>query len=210
MILAITNRYGSSGVYYILREFKDIFEELGVALFPVSTVEEHEKIAAFCSGLIVTGSSINVNPHQFGEEPIVVLDEKADEMDLLDFTYIRAFHRLHKPILAICRGIQALNVCFGGSLYQQIPNHRLEPAGRHSIQIQKDSFLYQCYQQESIQVNSLHGQALKDIGKNFKITSVSPDGITEAIEQDNMIGVQWHPEMMMDLNFFKTFIKYFL
>jgi len=131
----------------------------------------------------------------------------TEEIDTLDFTLIKAFNNVNKPILGICRGIQAINVCFGGSLYQDIPNHKLPKEERHNVKFDKDSFLYECYNVEQMQINSLHLQALKNVAENFKVVAKSEDGIIEAIENENVIAVQWHPEYMNDIRFFEYFIN---
>ena len=211
MILAITQRYGlsdgGSERYYIDKEFKDIFEKLNILLFPISTLTNISKVLDICDGLVITGSCIDINPIHYNESPIAEVHEKSDEIDNLDFTLIREFDKLNKPILGICRGIQAINVCFGGSLYQDIDNHKLPKTDRHSVKIDRESFLYDCYNVEKLKVNSLHHQALKRIASNFKVTAVSEYGIVEGIEKNNIIAVQWHPEMMKDMKFFEYFIN---
>lgn len=209
MILAITQRYGlsqsGSAKYWIDREFKEIFEKLNILLFPISSLTDLEEVVSFCDGLIVTGSSIDINPKYYKEESIAEIHEKTEEIDTLDFTLIKAFDKANKPILGICRGIQSINVCFGGSLYQDIEHHKLPKEERHSVLLDKNSFLYDCYHTEQMQVNSLHHQAIKEVAKDFTIAARSENGIIEAIENKNIIAVQWHPEYMMDIDFFEYF-----
>ena len=211
MILAITQRYGlsekGSEKYYIDKEFKDIFEKLNVLLFPISSLTNIKEVTKICDGLIVIGSAIDINPKNYDEQPIAKIHKMTEEIDTLDFTIIKAFNNVNKPILGICRGIQAINVYFGGSLYQDIPNHKLPKEERHSVKLEKDSLLYGCYNTEKIQINSLHHQAIKKVAKGFKIVAKSEDGIVEGIENKNIIAVQWHPEYMMDIKFFEYFIN---
>ncbi len=103
--------------------------------------------------------------------------------------------------------MQAINVCFGGSLYQDIPNHKLPKEERHNVKFEKDSFLYDCYNTEQMQTNSLHHQTIKEVAEGFKIVAISEDGIIESIENKNIIAVQWHLEYMMDMKFFEYFIN---
>lgn len=211
MILAITERYalfeGKTEVYNISIEFKEIFEKLNVLLFPVSTLTNLEQVVNICDGLIVTGSSIDINPKYYNEVPKFEVEEKSEEIDTLDFELIKAFDNANKPIMGICRGIQSINVCFGGSLHQDIENHKLDKEKRHLIKIEKESFLYDCYRQENLEVNSLHHQAINRVADNFRVTAISENGIVEGIEKDNIVAVQWHPEMMYDMKFFESFIK---
>ena len=211
MILAITERYGLSEKgtekYYIDKEFKDIFEKLNVLLFPVSSLTNLEEVVDICDGLIVIGSAIDVNPKNYGEQPIKEIHKKTEEIDTLDFAMIKKFNDVNKPILGICRGIQAINVFFGGSLYQDIPNHKLPRNERHNVKFEKDSFLYDCYKTEQMQINSLHHQAIKTVAKGFKVVAKSEDGIVEGIENKNIIAVQWHPEYMNDMKFFEYFVN---
>ena len=210
MILAITQRYGLSEAkaekYYIDKEYKEIFEKLNVLLFPVSSLTNLKEVIKICDGLIVTGSVIDINPKNYGEQSIKEIHKMTQEIDTLDFTLIREFNKANKPILGICRGIQSINVCFGGSLYQEIENHKLPREERHRVKFEKDSFLYKCYNTEYMQTNSLHRQAIKEVAKGFKVTAKSDDGIIEGIENKNIIAVQWHPEYMMDIDFLKYFI----
>ena len=123
------------------------------------------------------------------------------------------------PILGICRGAQILNVALGGSLYQdintQVPGslvHRdWEPydALSHPVSLEARSWISAVYGgAESIEANSVHHQAAKDIAPGFRVTARAPDGVVEAIEQIEgkiwMAGVQWHPEWLDPANVSQT------
>ena len=73
-----------------------------------------------------------------------------------------------------------------------------------------NSFLYETYNNDLIEVNSYHKQAIKDLAPGFKITAISEDGIIEGIEKDNIVAVQWHPEVVYDIKIFKSFITKFI
>lgn len=73
-----------------------------------------------------------------------------------------------------------------------------------------NSFLYDVYKNTTIEVNSYHSQAIKDLAPNFKVTAISEDGIIEGIERENIVAVQWHPELVHDMKIFKEFISRFL
>lgn len=217
MILAITQRYDNydrenhcKETLYLSKYFKDIFEDLNILLFPVASTTQLEKVVDICDGLLVTGRTIDVNPKYYGEDCTdkTHLSNDYDKEDDLDFTLIKSFHKSNKPILGICAGIQSINVCFGGSLFQDIPNHTSkEETTMHLIKLEKGSFLEKCYGTDMIKVNSSHHQAVNRVADNFKVTALSEDGIIEAIEYNNILGVQWHPEHMKDMEFFKNFIK---
>lgn len=217
MIIAITERYERVDKENIFKEnffvskyFKDIFEELNIILFPVSSHIGLEKIVNICDALLVTGSAIDINPKYYGEETLkeTKISEYYDKQEELDFAFIKAFHKAKKPILGICAGVQSINVCFGGSLYQDIPNHSIKgDVKMHKINIENGSFLDRCYNKEQIEVNSFHHQAIKRLAENFRVTAKSQDGIIEAIEYENILGVQWHPEQMKDIKFFKEYFR---
>lgn len=217
MIIAITERYERFDKeniwkenFYVSKYFKDIFEELNITLFPVSSCTGLEEIVNICDGLLVAGSHIDINPKYYGEEPSkeTNLSEYYDKQEEVDFALIKAFHKKGKPILGICAGIQSINVCFGGSLYQDIPNHSIKgDVKMHKINIEKGSFLEKCYKSDKIEVNSFHHQAIKKPAENFIVVATSEDGIIEAIEYKNILGVQWHPEQMNDVKFFKEYFN---
>lgn len=219
MILAITQRYKKldnnkyfEENFYLDKYFKDIFEELNILLFPVLSDTQLERVVDICDGLVVTGRSIDVNPKYYGEELIELTNlGDYDGEDELDFSLIKLFHKANKPILGICAGIQSINVCFGGSLYQDVQNHSTKKELKmHSINIEKDSFLEKCYKTNKLEVNSFHHQAIHKVAQNFKVIATSEDGVIEAIEYNNILGVQWHPEQMMDNKFFKKFIETYI
>lgn len=192
--------------YYIDDWFREIFDELGVLLIPVISENHLEKIADMCDGLVVTGSANDVHPKYYKEEPIEGKKYTFDEFGLAK-NIVEIFSDANKPILGICAGIQEINVIFGGTLYQQIPNHYLRDGSTHKIEIKPNSFLHDVYKVNEMQVNSYHKQAIKDLAPNFKITAISEDGIIEGIEKDNIIAVQWHPEVLKDMKIFEKFIK---
>ena len=111
------------------------------------------------------------------------------------------------PILAICRGMQLLNVHLGGTLYQDLPtqrkkvfNHSQEPpyeAASHTVLVAKDSFLSQFTGWGPLQVNSLHHQAVDRVAPGMIVEACSIDGVVESIrlpDKPFVLGIQWHPE----------------
>lgn len=193
--------------YYLTEWFQKIFDRLGILLFPVFSDTQIERVEQLCDGLIVSGSATDIPPHYYGREPAFGKEYKIDEF-YVDRQLIDLFHKSGKPILGICGGIQSINVAFGGTLLQRIEGHSGRGL-RHGLRIREDSFLYEVYNAEEIQVNSYHQQCTDDVAPGFTVTAVSEDGYIEAIERGNIIGVQWHPEVMMDMPFFEKFVQKF-
>lgn len=194
--------------YCLDNSFREIFDELNILLIPVISEKNLEEICDMCDGLIVTGSANDVYPKYYEEEPIEGKEYKFDEYPLVK-NIVELFAKAHKPILGICAGIQEINVIFGGTLYQEIPNHHLKDQSKHKVKLNNDSFLYEVYKENLIDVNSYHKQAIKDLAPNFKITAISEDGIIEGIEKNNIVAVQWHPEVLHDMKLFRSFIEKF-
>lgn len=212
MILAIIERKENvreekpfNSRYFLTEHYKKIFDDMNIILFPIISEKNIDKICDICDGLIVTGTANNINPKYYNEEPIKGEEYNIDEY-IIDREAINIFAKNQKPILGICGGVQSINVAFGGTLYQSVNNHNIKDL-THKIKIMNNTFLNKVYQKAEIRVNSYHHQAIKDVAKDFKISAISEDGIIEAIEKDNIIGVQWHPEKMMDMKFFKKFIE---
>lgn len=160
-------------------------------------------------GLMIIGGK-DVGPTFYGEEN-TDSDEETQEIDQLDIDAIRIALDLKKEILGICRGLQIINVALGGTLHQHIEGHRSNSLTRaHSITVVQDSILESLIKTNTF-VNSFHHQSIKDLAPKLKATAFSSDGIIEAIEQENLLAVQWHPERMRTqdeyLHFFKAFIK---
>lgn len=198
--------------YYLDSFYKEIFDKLDILLIPIISEKKLEEVCNLCDGLILTGSGNHINPKYYNEQPIKEISyDKFDEYPLVKKS-VEIFNQNNKPILGICAGLQELNVIFGGTLNQLIPNHSLKKynVDRHEIKIKKDSFLYKVHNKENMEVNSYHLQSIKDVAPNFTVTAVSKDGVIEAIENGNIIGVQWHPEAMYDIKLFEEFLKTFI
>lgn len=172
-------------------------------------------------GLYFSGGS-DINPLIFGEDPIKELGDIDYSRDEFEIKLFKKAAAKNIPILGICRGEQVINVASGGNLYQDIYVQK-EGAGGHSpkfsqysgyayhkVTIMKDSKLYDILKTQEICVNSLHHQAVKDLGQGYKITAQAPDGIIEAIESLDhsfIVGIQWHPEFMYER--YPEFMKIF-
>lgn len=192
--------------YYIANLFIDIFNELDILLIPVVSEKNLNEIYDICDGLIVTGSANDVHPKYYNKVPLKDKKFLFDEFPLVN-NIVKLFAKGNKPILGICAGIQEINVIFGGTLHQRIPNHDLPDQNKHVIKISDNSMLYDIYNKNIMEVNSYHCQAIKDLAPGFKITAISNDGIIEGIEKDNILAIQWHPEALHDIDIFKNFFK---
>jgi len=157
-------------------------------------------------GLLLTGGG-DIDPARYGEEPHQSLVFVNEERDTLEIAAVREAISLGLPVLAICRGMQVLNVARGGSLIQDIPsqfetdiNHS-QPEPReevtHEVAIDPVSRLCGLLGSENVEVNSLHHQAVKTLGEGLQAVAWAPDGIIEGIELMDagfVVGVAWHPE----------------
>lgn len=182
----------------------------------VSSMEEADAILAVLDGIVFSGGE-DLGPWLYGEEiynETVFVDSVRDVSDVF---LAQAALASHKPILAICRGEQLMNVVLGGTLYQDIPEQLADNVGHggttHKIGIEEGSILASLFGTDSLEVNSTHHQAVKDLAPGLKVTACSHDGIVEAYEGDNLTAVQFHPEKLVRagstqwLEFFKVFIK---
>ena len=156
-------------------------------------------------GLLLIGG-YDVNPKYFDEDPHPKIGRIETDRDESDFALLQQALTLNMPVLAICRGIQVLNVQLGGSLYQDIPSqvdgaiqHTQNSARKekvHHIEVLEDTKLHSIVG-EHIMTNSFHHQSVKELGEGLIISAKTNDGIVEAIEHPNYtfcLGVQWHPE----------------
>ena len=168
-------------------------------------------ILAQVDGLLFSGAPSNVAPIQYGQtaRPGTEMDEIRDATSL---PLLRAAISSGKPVLAICRGFQELNVALGGSLHQhvhEIPgrlDHRepadvsreMEYAPAHPIDIVPDGLLARLSGQSQAKVNSLHHQGIDRLAPGLKAEAHAPDGQIEAVSMPGakafLLGVQWHPE----------------
>lgn len=166
-----------------------------------------EPLLSGVDGVLITGGA-DVNPLLYGEEPWPKQGSFSPERDRCDMLVIRTAFRMHKPILGICRGIQVLNVAFGGTLYQDVSlidgaclKHYQEAesgCASHTVAFTPESRLSGLWG-DSIQTNSFHHQAVRKPGEGFLPVAFAKDGVIEAIERTGdgfILGVQWHPELM--------------
>lgn len=167
-------------------------------------------------GILLAGGG-DVQPSLYGETPHAAVSLAEAGRDAYEIELVQRALEANLPVLAICRGIQLLNVARGGSLLQHIPDdigitieHMVaEPriAIAHEIWMTSNSLLERLMRErveegDACQVNSRHHQAPKALGADLVATATAPDGVIEAIEDPNQrfcLGVQWHPE-----NFWRT------
>jgi len=155
------------------------------------------------AGLLLTGGT-DVNPKLYGASPEPEVDEPDDERDAVEWRLIDEALERDLPILAICRGLQMLNVHHGGSLRQHLrsPKHDTEFQDKstvaHEVTIDPESHLAEITGSTRLRVNSRHHQAVDRLGEGLRISALdAEDNTIEALEQPNrrfVIGVQWHPE----------------
>lgn len=160
-------------------------------------------------GVLLPGSNSDIDPYRYGQAPHVNLGEVFPERDEVDQLLLAAAESRHLPVLAICYGMQALNVYRGGTLLQDLPSQvenviQHNQRGTytrvaHSIQIKQESILARLAGGTTIRVNSHHHQAVDEIGRDLEPIAWSADGVTEAIINTRpghfMLGVEWHPEV---------------
>jgi len=198
-----------------LKNYLEAARQAGAEPVPVSLLlspTELLQLAQTLDGLLLTGSPADVDPARFGAARRPECANPDHDRERTDFALLEHAFAEHKPVLAICFGIQSLNVFLGGTLVQDIPSeihteirhewHRekRDPEPFHAARIEPGSQLAQLAGSREALVNSSHHQSVKEPGRGLRIAARAQDGVIEAVEwtgDSNWVsGVQWHPERM--------------
>lgn len=173
-------------------------------------------LLARLDGIMLTGSRSNVHPSRYGGPPHGEGTPEDPARDEVTLPLIRGALAAGLPLLAICRGMQELNVALGGSLHQRLqdlpgrldhsaplqPAARVRHAKAHSVRIALGSWLHRLAGAETLAVNSLHHQGVDRLGAGLIVEATAPDGTVEAVRVGRVsgfaVGVQWHPEFDFD------------
>ncbi|HKT20694.1 MAG TPA: gamma-glutamyl-gamma-aminobutyrate hydrolase family protein [Stellaceae bacterium] len=216
--------YSKTHPWYALREnyCTAVVEAGGL---PILLPHEPDQVGAYLdlvAGLIVTGGAFDVDPSLFGAASRHQSVTTKDRRTQFELAATKGALEADKPVFGICGGQQLLNVALGGTLIQHIPdevenalaheqpNPRTEPG--HRVLIERGTLLHQITQADSLDVNSAHHQAVKDVAPGVVVDARAPDGVIEGIEDPRRrfcIGVQWHPEYAIsvgDKRLFAAFI----
>lgn len=170
--------------------------------------QDLKQLADNCDGFLFTGGP-DVSPELYNENPMNGLLSICPKRDILETIVFRMAYEQNKPIFGICRGIQLINVCLNGSLYQDLPtqhpseteHHQKPPFDQpsHDVFIVPGSPLYHCFGTDRVSVNSHHHQAVSKLAPALKAMAYSPDGLIEAAyvpDRRFLWAVQWHPELL--------------
>lgn len=171
-----------------------------------------DKIARSLDGVLLTGSPADVDPSRFGAARHAKSADPDPDRERTDFALLEHCLGAQKPVLAICYGLQSLNVFLSGTLIQDIASevpttieHDWDdspgaPDRTHEIAIESNSRLEEIAHGRKAIVNSSHHQSISEPGRNLRIVSRANDGVIEAVEWSGegnwVMGVQWHPERM--------------
>jgi putative glutamine amidotransferase len=165
------------------------------------------EILPILDGLLLSGGG-DIAPDLFGQDCHPKTRQIDRQRDHFELALVQEWLRADRPLLAICRGIQVLNVALGGSLIQDIADQvahplvhqRSEGEARHLIRLQPSSRLAGLLGDDELEVNSYHHQAVQDLASGLKVVAWATDGVVEGVEMPAarfVVGVQWHPELMV-------------
>lgn len=197
----------AAGAYAVPERYVDAVRRAGGAATIVLPGDERaptDLLGRFDAVLLVGGG--DVEPQRFGQEPHPTLSGLEPERDALEIALLRTAAALEAPTLCICRGMQVMNVAFGGTLIQHLPDEErfgshATPSGahdlRHDVEVRRGSRVGLATGAGRLACSSQHHQGVDRIGDGLVPTGWTDDGLVEALELEGpgwMVGVQWHPE----------------
>jgi putative glutamine amidotransferase len=201
-----------------LRAVAEVAGALPLMFAGTPDITDIEALLGAVDGILLTGGRANVHPTRFGVEPHPRHEPYDEARDAMALSLVEACVERGVPLFGICRGLQEMNVAFGGSLHpeiREIPgrmNHRMprlangeihpDPevvfADRHEVTLTENGYFQKLLGCRCIRVNSLHGQGIEEPGKRVVIEGIAEDGTIEAIRIAEApgfaVGVQWHAE----------------
>jgi putative glutamine amidotransferase len=189
----------------------DQAEGIPVALPSLESPRAASDLVRHLDGLLLAGGE-DIAPALFQQSPQPGLGAVIERRDRYEWALLAAALAKGIPIFGICRGLQLLNVYFGGSLYQDLATyynnavpHFSAHLGRealvHEVDLQSGSLLHRCLGEKRIWVNSLHHQGIDRLAADLEPAARSLEGLVEGVQHrsaSNVFGVQWHPEMMTE------------
>jgi putative glutamine amidotransferase len=198
--------------FYLSRHYSEALAAAGASPVHISLIPQEDYIESVMKeldGVLLPGSDSDVDPLRYGQEPHPLLGSVHPLKDEVDALVLDEIERRGTPLLAICFGMQILNVSRGGkliqdirsSLPQAIKHQQGAPRDRHShrVRLLEGSLLSDLAQGDTALVNSHHHQAIETLGSDLLATAWSADGLVEALEDPRedrfALGVQWHPEI---------------
>ena len=208
--------------------YAEAIAKAGGQLVTLDTCEAIDQQINSAQGILLPGGA-DVDPTLYGEERRGNTQEPMVERDKFEMYLIEQAMQRGLPILGICRGLQVLNVKLGGTLYQDVATdmsgamrHDWHKEGGvslprskmvHEVVITPGTKLSELVGQDTVRVNSLHHQGVKDLGQGLVVTARAEDGLVESVEMPSypkLMALQWHPEEMLDnpvwQNLFKEFV----
>ncbi|MDN4594893.1 gamma-glutamyl-gamma-aminobutyrate hydrolase family protein [Polycladomyces subterraneus] len=216
-LIGLTMSLREERVQTLSRDYSDAVRSAGGIPVAIPFCEDPEVVTEMAhrlDGVVLTGGG-DIDPSLFGEEPLPGLGEIVPERDRMETALIRLFLEWDKPLLAICRGCQVLNIAVGGDMYQDLYTQReglLQHRQRspryhatHAIQLVEGTLLHRLAKENTVRVNSFHHQAVRRVLSPLRVAARTGDGVIEAIESARhrfVVGVQWHPECMAETDAF--------
>ena len=196
---------GAKGVHtkmldYLEHSVADWIHSRDALVFVLPVSDRAREYARSLDGLVLQGGA-DISPRSYGEEPQKPEWAGDPVRDRFEIALVQAFTQVQKPVLGICRGAQLINVALGGSLHQDIPDHRSDGYDQHShkVRLEPDSGLARLYGETGPrEVVSIHHQAIRRLGRDLVVEAHSEaDGVIEAVRSRGptyICAVQWHPE----------------
>ena len=202
--------HAASGTY--VRAAEQVVEAIPVLIPASGSGKDAEALLSRLDGIILTGSRSNVMPRFYGGPPHAEDTPEDEDRDQTTLPLIRAAIARGIPVLAICRGLQEMNVALGGTLHQRLqdlpgrldhstplhPDARIRTGKAHGLRVEPGSWLHRIVGSGTLMVNSLHNQGIDRLAPGLVADAVAPDGTIEAVRCVNSsgvaVGVQWHPE----------------
>ncbi len=177
---------------------------------PSLGLDEARALVAGVAGVLLSGGE-DVDPARYGAALHPTTDTPHTGRDATEIALVEAAREARRPLLAICRGMQLLNVALGGTLVQDLPTERPSGVGHgrgdaattrvHGLTVTAGSRLAAALGETSLEVNSIHHQAIDRLAPGLRSSALAPDGVIEGVETTGdwwVLGAQWHPEELMD------------
>jgi putative glutamine amidotransferase len=211
-LVGITTRLDAENTFYLKRYYAEAIEASGGVPVYIPLIPDREYLSSLAGkldGLLLSGSNSDLDPVFYGEEPHPKLGTVTPERDNTDLTLLEIAEERNLPLLAICFGMQSLNVSRGGTLFQDIESQYTDAIKHqqgqtpdrpsHHIWIESNSLLARLSGSDKARVNSSHHQAIKQVGRDLRVIARAHDGVIEAVIDPRpdrfVLGVQWHPEV---------------